>query len=129
MFELGEKGIADCGIGDSVMQPGGCINVDAEAFAGGVCAGIVGVGPFGVFADKFDVCVTGLGDVGEALLEGKVVPHRPEHDGEREGRICCGRFLGSARGFGVHESASDCSGCDALRELTAVDALHGSLRG
>lgn len=51
------------------MQPGGCIKADTEAFARVVGAGEIGVGPFCIFANKFDIAVTSLRYVGEALLE------------------------------------------------------------
>ncbi len=76
LAQLGEKGIANGWIADSVMQPGGCIKVDTETFARGVGAGEVGVGPFGVFADQLDMLVSGLGNVGKALFEGKISSRR-----------------------------------------------------
>ena len=33
LFELGEEGIARGRVSNSIMQPGGCIKVDAEALA------------------------------------------------------------------------------------------------
>ena len=65
----------------------------------------VGIAPFGVFADKFDVVVTGFRHIGEALLEGQIGPDGPQHDGEREGRICCGCVLRCAHGLGARDGS------------------------
>ena len=84
--EFGQKGVAIGGDGDAVSESGGGVEVDAEALAGLVGAGKVGVGPLGVLAHKLDVGIARLGHLGQALLEGQIVEDGPEHDGKRKRR-------------------------------------------
>ena len=92
--EVGKKGLAEGWVGEGSNHAGGGVETDAEALAGGVGGGKVGVGPVAVLVDQLDLVVAGLGYFGQALREGEIAEDGPEHDGEREGRGLGRRGLG-----------------------------------
>jgi len=116
-LQLGQEGVADGRISDSIMQPGGCIEADAELFGGGDGFGEVGFGPLGIFADEFHVGVASLRNLGDALFEGEISEDGPEHDREREGSTA---GLGSLRSFGAECRSGERGGSYSLGELTTV---------
>ena len=75
LLELGEKGIPHRGVADAIMQPCGCIKMNAQLLAccNGECK--VGVGPFCVFSDKLDVGVARFGHI--TMRWSKGGPTRP----------------------------------------------------
>ena len=85
LAKFGEEGVAGGRVGDAVRNAGGGIELNAEAFAGGVGAVEVDCGPVLVFADQFHLAVAGFGYFGEAVFEGEIVEDGPEHDGEGVG--------------------------------------------
>jgi hypothetical protein len=92
---------------DTVSQPGSGVEADAEALAGGVGAGKVGVGPLAVFAHQLDVAVARFGHFGQPLLKGQAVEDSPEHDRKaKRGRGGLSRPVdpagAAAPGFSLH---------------------------
>jgi hypothetical protein len=65
-----------------VREAGGRVKAEAEALAGLVSAGKVGLLPVRVLADQLDVAVAGFGYFGETLLERQTTKDGPQHDGE-----------------------------------------------